>query len=107
MPNSIKNLNKLVNADNVEKTEMLIFKFEQMKFEGDLKINLCGKRIYPIESVKYLGVKINTNLSWQCQVTDRFIKLNRTNALFFEIRKYVSPKISEAVTQRCSIKKVF
>ena len=42
---------------------MVIFKFKQKKFEGDLKINLCGKRLYPTESVKYLGVKIDTNLS--------------------------------------------
>ena len=44
---------------------MVIFKSKQKKFEIDLKIKLCGKRLYPIESVKYLGVKIDTNLSWQ------------------------------------------
>ena len=43
---------------------MLIFKSMQKKFEGDLKIMLCGKRLYLTESVKYLGVKIDTNLSW-------------------------------------------
>ena len=78
MGNSIKKLNKLVNAElkrllnwlnankislNVKKTEMLIFKHKQKKFEGDLKIKLSGKRLYPTESVKYLGVKIDTNLS--------------------------------------------
>ena len=58
--NSIKKLNKLVNADlkrlvnwlnankisvNVKETEMVIFKSKQNKFEGDLKIKLCGKRL--------------------------------------------------------------
>ena len=53
--NSIKKLKKLANADlkylvnwlnenkislNVTKTEMVIFKFEQKKFESDLKIKL-------------------------------------------------------------------
>ena len=28
------------------------------------------KRLYPNESVKYLGVKINTNLSWQHHFND-------------------------------------
>ena len=37
---------------------MLIFKSKQKKFEGDLKIKLCGKRLYPTESLNYLGVKI-------------------------------------------------
>ena len=67
LSNSIKNLNKLVNDNlnhlvnwsnankislNVKKTEMVIFKSNQKKFEGDLKIKICGKRPYPTESVK-------------------------------------------------------
>ena len=83
LSNSIKKLNKLVNADlthlvnwlnankispNVKKTEMVVFKSKQKKFEGNFKIKLCRKRLYPTESVKYLGVKIDTNLSWQYHV---------------------------------------
>ena len=65
--NSIKKLNKLVSADlkvlvkwlnankisfNVKKkqTETIIFKSKQKKFEGDLKIKLSGKRLYPVIS---------------------------------------------------------
>ena len=32
-----------------------------------------GKRLYPTESVKYVGMKIDTNLSWQYHVNDLFI----------------------------------
>ena len=77
---------------------MVIFKSKQKKFEGDLKIKLCGKRLYPTESVKYLGVKIDTNLSWQYHVNDLSIKLNRANALLFKMRKYVSLKILKLVS---------
>ena len=67
LSNSIKKLNKQVNADlkylvnwlnankislNVKKTEMVIFKSKQKILEGDLKIKLYGKRLYPTESVK-------------------------------------------------------
>ena len=52
------------------------------KFEGDLKIKLCGKGLYPTESVKYLEVKGDRNLCWQCHVNDLFIEVNRTNAHF-------------------------
>ena len=91
LSNSIKKLNKIVNADwkhlvnwlnankislNVKKTARVIFKSKQQKFEGDL-IKLCGVRFYPTESVKYLGVKIDTNLSWQYHVKDLSLKLNR------------------------------
>ena len=66
LSNSIKKLNKLVNANlkhlanwlnanrislNLKKTGMIIFNHK--KFEGDLKIKLCGKRLYPTESVNY------------------------------------------------------
>ena len=69
MSNSIKKLNKLVNADlkhqvdwlnpnkislNLKKTEMVISKSKQKKCEGDLKIKLCRKRLNLTESVKYL-----------------------------------------------------
>ena len=105
--NSIKKLNKLVHADlkhlvnwlnaneislNIKKTEMVIFKSSQKKFEGDLKIKFCGKRLYPTESVKCLGVKIEATLSWQYHVNDLSIKLNRANVLLFKMRKYVSLK---------------
>ena len=78
LSNSIRKLNKLVNADlkylvnwlnankislYVKKPQMVIFKSKQKKLEGDLKIKLFGKRLYLTESVKYLGVKIDTNLS--------------------------------------------
>ena len=112
LSNSIKKLNKLVNADikrlvnwlnankislNVKKTEMIIFKSKQKKFEGDLKMKLCGKRLYPTESVKYQGVKINTNFSCQYHVNHLSIKLNRANALLFKMRKYVSLKILRSI----------
>ena len=104
LSNSIKKLNKLVNTDlkhlvnwlnankislNLKKTEMVIFKSNQKKFEGDLKIKLCGKRLHPTKSVKYLGVKIDTTLCWQYHVNDLSIKSNRANALLFKMRKYV------------------
>ena len=76
---------------------MVIFKSKQKKFEEDLKIKLCGKRLSPTESVKYLGVKIDTNLSWQYHVNDLSIKLNRANALLFKMRKYVSLKILRSI----------
>ena len=112
LSNSIKKLSKLVNADlkhllnwlngnkislNVKKTEMITFKSKQKKLEGDLKIKLCGKRLYPTESVKYLGVKIDANLTWQHHVNDLSTKLNRANALLFKMRKYVSLKILRSI----------
>ena len=63
---------------------MVIFKSKQKKLEGDSKIKLCGKRLYPTESVKYLGVKNDSNLTWQHHINDLSTKLNRANAKFFQ-----------------------
>ena len=65
--------------------------------QGGFKIKLCGKRLYPTESIKYLGVKIDANLTWQHHVSDLSIKLNRANALLLKIRRYVSPKILRSI----------
>ena len=76
---------------------MVIFKYKQNKFEVDLKIKLFGKRLYPTESLKYLGVKIGANLSWQYHVDDLSIKLIRANVLLSKLRKYVSLKILRSI----------
>ena len=74
----------------LKKTETVIFKSKQKKFEGDLKIKLCGKRLYPTESVIQLGEKNDINLSWQYHVNELSIKVDIANALLFKMRKYVS-----------------
>ena len=76
---------------------MVTSKSKQKKFEGDLKVTLCGKRLYPAESVKYLGVKIDVNLNWLFQVNDLSVKLNRANTLLFKLRKYDSPKTLRSI----------
>ena len=76
---------------------MIIFKSKQKRFEGDLKIKLCGKSPYPTECAKYLDVKIDTNLTWQHYLNDLSIKLNRANALLFKMRKYFSLTIIRSI----------
>ena len=58
---------------------------------------MWSKKLYPTERVKYLGVKIDTNLSWQYHINDLSIKLNRANALLSKIRKFVSLKILRCI----------
>ena len=99
---SVKKLNKLVNPDmkhsnnwlsankislNVEKTELVIFKSPR-----NIKIKLSRKRLYPSNSIKYLGIKIDRSLHWHDQVNSIAVKLNRANALLRKIRNYVNMK---------------
>ena len=65
---SIKKLNKLVNIDlknllhwlnvnkislNVKKTEIVIFKSKQKQFDGEIKLKLSRKRLFPTDSATY------------------------------------------------------
>ena len=77
--------------------EMVIIKWKRKKLEGDLKIRLCGKSLYPTESVKYLGIKVDSILTWQHHVNGISIKLDRANTLFFKMRKYVSLVIRRSI----------
>ena len=47
------------------------------------------QRLYPTESAKHLGVKIDTNLSWKCYVHDHSVILTGEIAFLFKIRIYV------------------
>ena len=58
----------------------------------EIKINFTGKRLYPSNSVKYLGVRIDKFLHWHDQVNNIAVKLNRVNALLLKIRNYVHMK---------------
>ena len=44
-----------------------------------------------------MGVKIDTNLSWQYHVNDLSIKVYRANALLFKMRKYLNLKILRSI----------
>ena len=77
MSNSIKKLNRLVNADlnhlvnwlnankislNLKKLKWWSLNLKQKKLEGDLKIKLWGERLYPTESVKCQVQKLTQTL---------------------------------------------
>ena len=67
----LKNLNNWLNAQimslKVSKTEVVLFK-SLKNTDSDLHIKLDGKRLYPTDSVKYLGVNFDENLTWHHQI---------------------------------------
>ena len=55
-----------------------------------MKIKVSSKRLYLSKSLKYLGVKIDENLNWKDKTYDIVAMLNRTNAVLYKIRVFVS-----------------
>ena len=73
----MKNLTDWLNANeislNVQRTELVIFKHQRKKIDNEVKIKLSRKRLYPTDSVIYLGIRIDENLNWKHHVSDTAI----------------------------------
>ena len=78
---------------NVKRTELVIFKSKRKQFDGKIRLKLTRKRLFPTESVKYLGVKIDGSLSWKSHIDYLSVKLSRHNVLLFKIRNFVNSSI--------------
>ena len=59
-----------------------------------MKIKLNGKRLYPTDSVKYLGVKTDSKFNWKSHVNATATKLNRANPTLYKARDFCECKYS-------------
>ena len=105
---SLKILNKLLNIDlenltnwlnankislNVSKTKLIVFKPKWKPLDFNMKIKLNGKRLYPTDLVRYLGVKTDSKLNWKILFNAIATKLNRANVMLFKVRDFVNANI--------------
>ena len=56
---------------------------KQLGHELEIKIN--GKKIYQIDSVKYLGIHNDKNLTWKQHINKEAIKLSKSNSILSKI----------------------
>lgn len=91
----IKRLCYWLNANkismNTSKTEYIIFKPRRKSthnFNFKLKIN--GKRINSSVMIKYLGISLDSDLSWRSHINLINSKLKRANAILSKLRHYVT-----------------
>ena len=86
----MKHMNNWLSANkislNVVKTELVIFESPRKTLPDKIKINLHGKRLYLLNSVKCLGVRIDRFLQWHGQVINIAVKLSRADVLLIRIR---------------------
>ena len=99
----LKNLNNWLNANkiclNVGKTEVVPFKSLTKKTDSDLHIKLDGKRLYPTDSVKYIGIIIAKNLNWHHKINNVAAKLNRANAMLSKMWHFVNFNTLKSIYQ--------
>ena len=67
---------------NVSKSKLLIFQSKYKNIDySKTSIKLNGIRLLPSDHVKYLGIFIDNNLSWDYNTIQLSIKLSRTNGI--------------------------
>lgn len=98
---SLKKINKHINHDlalittwlrankislNTSKTEIIIFRSKRKTITKKLNFRISGQKIPISKTVKYLGVILNENLSWDSHMDYILPKLNRGLGLLSKIR---------------------
>jgi len=101
---SLKQLAKQMNLDlrllchwlnankislNASKTEYIIFKHALKPMNYDFKLFINGKRLIPSDCIKYLGVLLDSDLSWKSQINNTVLKLKRANGALAKLRHFV------------------
>ena len=104
---SVKKINKYINHDlkllsewlianrislNTDKTEIIIFKNKNKKINKKLNFRISGQKIKPTNAVKYLGVILEENLSWDKHLNILNKRLGCAIGILTKLRHYV-PKM--------------
>ena len=78
-------LNKLFL--NTDKTNLIIFHSRHKPFDNTgLSIKFNGKKLQPVEQVKYLGMYLDKHLSWDYHINQLSKKLSRANGIVSKLR---------------------
>ena len=74
---------------NVSKTEILIFHHPNKPITMTYVKKLDGKRIYPSNYVKYLGLLIDSHVNWSYHTKSLASKLTRATGMLAKVRHFV------------------
>ena len=75
-------------ALNIEKTNIVIFHSPQRIITDRIALKLGKKKIKQESRVRFLGVLLDSTLSWRNDLTELSKKLARTTGIFYKIRHY-------------------
>jgi len=78
---------------NIEKTNYVIFYPRQKKLNHTLELKIDNQRLEQKESIKYLGLYIDSHLNWKSHINHITKKIKRCIGILSKIRYFVSLQV--------------
>ena len=78
---------------NIDKTNFVIFHPYNKPLKHNITLKIQKKAITPKNSVKYLGIMIDSGLTWQIHIDSLSKKISRSIGLLYKIRPFVNKNI--------------
>ena len=92
MNNELKKLFEWLCANrlslNIDKTEFLIFRPPRKKLTDRIVLTLNHKKIFESTKIKYLGLILDSRLTWKAHICELSKKLSRAIGMLYKIRNY-------------------
>ena len=109
---SFKELEKIVNKElknlylwlsinrlalNIEKTNFLIFHPFNKPLKYNVTLKIHKRAILEKQNIKYLGIIIDSTLSWKAHLSNLSKKLSRTIGVMYKLRPFVNLQIMKNI----------
>ena len=78
---------------NIEKSNFVLFHPPQRKISFNFKLFLADKYLHQENNIKYLGIYMNSTLSWKPHVEYIIKKIKRSIGILSKLRYYVNINI--------------
>ena len=87
-------VNKL--SINAGKSKFMLFSTKQKnitEYKLNLKLKLCGEEIEQPDSFNFLGLTLDSNLSWNAHIKHIRVKLARTGGIIYRLKRFLPSHI--------------
>jgi len=78
---------------NASKTEFIIFRPPRLNLNKRVTLKLNGVTIFESTKIKYLGIILDSRLSWKHHVNELCKKLGRTLGMIYKVRHLCTPSV--------------
>ena len=84
-------------SQNIDKTNFLIFHPYNKPLKQNVTIKINKKAISEKDFIKYLGVLVDSSLSWKYQISNLTKKISRAIGIMYKLRPFLPLKVMQNV----------